>query len=78
MKTNVNMVRKMGDFNVTQQTKDGFFNATELLNQWNKTSGQKKSVNHFLENKQTSEFIDALKADSSFKDSEKPDNQVIK
>lgn len=31
MKTNQIMVRPMGDFKVTQRTKDGFFNATELL-----------------------------------------------
>lgn len=35
MKTNQNMVRKMGNFEVTQRTKDGFFNATTLLKQWN-------------------------------------------
>ena len=35
MKTNQIMVRLMGDFKVTQRTKDGFFNATELLKRWN-------------------------------------------
>lgn len=39
MKTNQIMVRPMGDFEVTQRTKDGFFNATELLKQWNKKAG---------------------------------------
>jgi hypothetical protein len=29
------MIRKMGTFDVTQRTKDGFFNATALLKQWN-------------------------------------------
>ena len=29
------MIRKMGNFDVTQRTKDGFFNATALLKQWN-------------------------------------------
>lgn len=28
------MVRPMGDFKVTQRTKDAFFNATDLLKQW--------------------------------------------
>ena len=28
MKTNQEMVRKMGNFNVVQRTSDGFFNAT--------------------------------------------------
>ena len=35
MITNQNMIRKMGTFDVTQRTKDGFFNATALLKQWN-------------------------------------------
>ena len=35
MKTNQNMIRKMGNFDVIQRTKDGFFNATSLLKQWN-------------------------------------------
>lgn len=35
MKTNQNMIRTMGEFKVTQRTRDGFFNATELLRQWN-------------------------------------------
>ena len=29
------MIRKMGNFEVIQRTKDGFFNATALLKQWN-------------------------------------------
>lgn len=35
MITNQNMIRTMGKFKVTQRTKDGYFNATELLRQWN-------------------------------------------
>ena len=35
MKTNNVLTRPMGDFSVNQRTKDGFFNATELLRQWN-------------------------------------------
>lgn len=29
------MIRKMNAFEVTQRTKDGFFNATLLISQWN-------------------------------------------
>lgn len=36
MKTNNVMVRKMAQFKVEQRTKDGMFNATALLKQWNK------------------------------------------
>jgi len=65
MKTNVNMIRKMGDFNVTQRTKDSMFNATELLKQWNKYSGQKKMISHFLENTSTKEFIESIENQQS-------------
>lgn len=60
MKTNVNMIRKMGDFQVSQRTKDGMFNATTLLKQWNKFSGQKKEVTKFFELDNTKEFINVL------------------
>lgn len=60
MKTSVNMIRNMGNFDVTQRTKDGFFNATELIKQWNKFSGQNKRIVDFFENKQTTGFIKAL------------------
>ncbi|MDR3267087.1 MAG: KilA-N domain-containing protein [Tannerella sp.] len=60
MKTNQNMVRKMGQFDVVQRTSDGMFNATVLLNQWNKFSGQKKDVAHFFENTTTREFIKVI------------------
>lgn len=60
MITNQNMIRKMGNFEVTQRTKDGFFNATALLKQWNEQSGQNKMMAHYLENKTTEEFINAL------------------
>ena len=60
MKTNVVMIRKMGNFDVTQRTKDGFFNATELIKQWNTFSGQKKEVSKFFELENTKEFIEIL------------------
>ena len=61
MKTNQNLVRKMGEFEVTQRTSDGMFDATTLMKQWNSKNGSKKEIKHFLEeNKNTQEFIDAL------------------
>ncbi|SFN68276.1 KilA-N domain-containing protein [Capnocytophaga haemolytica] len=44
MTTNVNMIRKMGDFEVTQRTKDGMFNATALLKQWNEFVKTQRSL----------------------------------
>lgn len=37
MKTNQEMMRPMGNFNVIQRTSDGYFNATHLLNSGMKT-----------------------------------------
>lgn len=59
MKTSVTMVRKMGEFEVHQRTKDGMFNATSLLKQWNKGK-RGKEVNAFLKNSSTIEFIESL------------------
>lgn len=60
MKTNNIMLRPMGQFNVEQRTKDGMFNATQLLRQWNDANGEKKEVTKFFENENTKEFISAL------------------
>lgn len=60
MKTNQNLIRKMGDFDVIQRTSDGMFNATMLLKQWNEMSGDKKEITKFFENENTKEFISAL------------------
>lgn len=37
----------MGEFKVTQRTKDGFFNATDLLKQWNQSRDDEKSIENF-------------------------------
>lgn len=67
MKTNVNIVRKLDKFNVVQRTKDGMFNATSLLKQWNENLNthkngdlKRKDLDNFLNNKGTKSFIDAL------------------
>lgn len=68
MKTNQVLVRKMGDFYVCQRTSDGFFNATELLTQWNKCNRSQKQVVHYTENSATSEFIKALLSEENLKE----------
>lgn len=65
MKTNQIMTRPMGNFHVEQRTKDGMFNATALLKQWNlntQKSGdlKKKDLDDFFSNKNVKEFISAL------------------
>lgn len=60
MKTNQIMTRPMGCFSVEQRTKDGMFNATALLKQWNESAGEKKEITKFFDNTNTREFIQAL------------------
>lgn len=57
MKTSVEMIRKMGEFDVTQRTSDGYFNATELINQYNGIKGKGKRLETFLSNLDTNEFV---------------------
>ena len=64
MKTNVVMTRKMGNFDIFQRTKDGMFNATYLVKQWN-SCNKRKDISEFLSNKNTIEFIDALIEDEN-------------
>ena len=60
MKTNQVMLRPMGCFSVEQRTKDGMFNATSLLKQWNESTGENKEITKFFDNVNTKEFISAL------------------
>lgn len=68
MKTNQIMVRPMGPFKVEQRTQDAMFNATNLLDQWNKMVEanmgnpifKKKAIADFFRLDQTKEFIQAL------------------
>lgn len=50
----------MGCFSVEQRTKDGMFNATALIKQWNETMNEKKELKKFFDNQNTKEFISAL------------------
>lgn len=80
MKTNVVMVRQMGGLNVFQRTSDGFFDANELLIQWNKSElvkGRRK-MSEFLESPKTKELIDAILADNQVsREIDLPNNQVV-
>lgn len=42
MRANQLMTRRMGDFKVTQRTKDGYFDGGELLRQWNSVKGNEQ------------------------------------
>lgn len=55
------MVRKMGSFNVEQRTKDGYFDANALLNQWNNNKANvRRRMDDFIKSKSTIEFLEAL------------------
>ena len=60
MKTNLEMIRKMGNFNVIQRTKDGMFNATDLLKQWNNQSCSERKMDNFFASHKTNEFINTI------------------
>lgn len=60
MKTNNVMVRPMGDFLVQQRTKDGMFNATELLKQWNNFTNSDKRLQSYFANNSTEEFVNTI------------------
>lgn len=68
MKTNQVMIRQMGDFQVEQRTKDGFFNATALLKQWNHSSGMQKQMIHYTDIEPTKEFLKALLEEQNLKE----------
>lgn len=44
-----------------QRTKDGYFNATTLVNYWNSNNVNKKMLGNYQKNNSTIEFIDQLK-----------------
>jgi hypothetical protein len=65
------MVRKMGNFDVLQRTKDGYFDANILLYQWNfKKENPKRKMIEFLESPKTQIFINEIELESHSRDSE--------
>jgi hypothetical protein len=60
MKSSVIMVRQMGDYLVNQRTKDEMFNASYLIQQWNRSNNDTKKIANFLGLKQTEDFIEVL------------------
>lgn len=78
MITNQLMLRKMGDFDVIQRTKDGYFNATKLINDWDRKNNITKNVNHYLGLSSTKEFINTiLERESDIPNNERPIYQAF-
>lgn len=77
------MIRPMGDFTVSQRTKDGYFDGGDLLRQWNSVKGnEQRKMDEFLLAKRTRDFIEALiveeRENGLGENSPKIDNQVVK
>ncbi|MCF7886353.1 MAG: KilA-N domain-containing protein [Candidatus Marinimicrobia bacterium] len=45
---------------IRQRTKDGYFNATDLLKIYNKATGSKKKMNNFLRKQETEDFSNVI------------------
>lgn len=58
MKTDQIMIRDEG---FAQRISDGYFNATKLIEVWNKTSQQKKILGNYMKIDSTSDFVEQLK-----------------
>lgn len=58
MVTNQIMLRDVG---FSQRTKDSYFNATELLDSWNKNSINQKLLGNFIKTKETKDYVEQLK-----------------
>ena len=81
MITNQIMKRPLADFTVEQRTKDGYFNGTELLKQWNSFENlntqengdyKKKDIDNYFCLKSTQEFIKALCVEENLNGDKKP------
>ncbi len=66
MVTNQIMKRKFMNSEVSQRTKDSYFNATELLQIYNEKMAQTRRFADFWENKNTQYFIAELEKDLGF------------
>lgn len=63
MKTPVVMERDLHGMKIRQTTKDGFFNANDLLALYEKTGGPEKRIERYMSTKSTQEYISAIQAD---------------
>lgn len=58
MKTNNIITRRLGEYKLPQRTKDEYYNATDLLNQWNANNpGKQRSLDNFWKSTHLAEFM---------------------
>ncbi len=60
MKTSVIMIRDLNGISVRQDSKTGFFNANDLLNLYNETSGKEKKMQYYMETDSTRDTMSAI------------------
>lgn len=60
MKTSVIMKRVLGSHEVRQESKDGMFNANDLLSIYNKQGEKKKRLDNYIKRPETKELTEAL------------------
>lgn len=61
MKTNQIMTRQMGQFSIDQRTKDGMFNATSLLRDWNNANpDNKRDIENFWKSTNLTELMSEI------------------
>lgn len=66
MKTSVNMVRKLGMFEIIQRTLDGYFEVNGLVHQWNNVKqNSRRRIDQFMNSPKTSEFIKQIEKEES-------------
>jgi len=63
MKTSVIMQREMGGLSIRQDTKNSFFNATDLIKLYNLKNNEFKRIESYSANDSTKRFMDALAKD---------------
>lgn len=63
MKTSVVVYRDLNGIQVRQDSKNGYFNANDLLNIHNQKTNKPKELDAYLRNKSTKELISALQSD---------------
>lgn len=79
MKTNQNLTRHMGNFEVVQRTKAGMFSGTLLLKQWNSVEGNANlRIEKFLNQAKTKQFIEELGKNIQRYNKPILENQVVK
>jgi len=68
----------MDELDIHQRTKDGLFEANELLRQWNKRGGPRRKMSEFMESPKTKEFIEEIEDNESHsREDDYANNQAI-